>query len=320
LDPDPARADAGLGAATDARGDKRTDTGPGASGDASDAAAPLRDAAGTMPAVIPDAAAPVLRVTGLHAAYGATDVLHGVDLQALPHEIVAVLGPNGAGKSTLLRALCGLADVSVGAVILHGEDVTGQPAADLAHRGVGYVPQRDNVFPSLTVAETLDLGRVAARSGTDTHATMERTLDLFPVLREKGKVRARALPRGERQMLALARALVAGPSLLLLDEPSAGLAPEHVAAILAAVQRVAEAGVPILLVEQNAHRALAIAHRAYVLDRGRNAFSGTAAELAASAAVARLYLGRSTLAPARSEPADDPAATPLEFHVVGEEE
>lgn len=271
------------------------------------------------PEAAADARAPVLQVRGLHAGYGDTRIVHGVDLEVGAHEVVAVLGPNGAGKSTVLKAVCGLAAVHAGSIVLRGADLTAMPPDALTRHGIGYVPQLDNVFPNLTVAENLDMGRLGAARGTDTDATTQHVRELFPALVEKWKARAGSLSGGQRQMLAMARALVAGPQLLLLDEPSAGLAPNLMTDVFDAVRRVAAEGVPILLVEQNARRALAVAHRAYILDAGSNAFSGTADELLADADVARLYLGRAAAAPAAPGPHDGPeddemAEPPLAFH------
>lgn len=233
--------------------------------------------------------AEVLRLSGLVAGYGAADVLHGIDLHVEHGEVVTVLGPNGAGKSTVLKAIFGMLDIREGSVVVAGQDVTGLPPEELVRRGVGYVPQLRNVFPHLNVRETLEIGTMGAdpeRGAADADAVLE----LFPVLKERMKQRVGTMSGGQRQMVAMARALMAKPSFLLLDEPSAGLAPNLVASVFESVRRISEE-VPILLVEQNAGEALRISDRAYVLDQGRNRFQGPAAELAQDDEVAELYLG-----------------------------
>ncbi len=233
--------------------------------------------------------AEVLRLTGLVAGYGAADVLHGIDLHVDEGEVVTVLGPNGAGQSTVLKAIFGMLDIRDGTVVVAGQDVTGLPPEDLVRRGVGYVPQLRNVFPHLNVRETLEIGAMGADPERGA-ADVDEVLELFPDLRPRMKQRVGTMSGGQRQMVAMARALMAKPSFLLLDEPSAGLAPNLVASVFDAVRRIATQ-VPILLVEQNAGEALRISDRAYVLDQGRNRFQGPAAELAQDDEVAELYLG-----------------------------
>ncbi len=229
--------------------------------------------------------AEALRVEALVAGYGAADVLHGIDLH-VEQEIVTILGPNGAGKSTVLKAIFGLLDIRSGRVAVDGVDVTGQSPQAMVRSGVGYVPQLRNVFPSLTVEENLQIGAMGAAQASD----MQDVLDLFPDLTSRRRQRAGTLSGGQRQMVAMGRALMARPSFLMLDEPSAGLAPNLVESVFDAVRRIAEQ-VPVLLVEQNAGAALRVSDRAYVLDQGRNRFQGPAAELADNDEVARLYLG-----------------------------
>ena len=236
------------------------------------------------------ASGPVLETRGIVAGYFPdVDILHGVDLAVMPGEVVAIVGPNGAGKSTLIRTVIGLLKPRVGTVLLRGEEITGTKPHRIVAQGIGYVAQRDNVFASLSVAENLEVG--ASALGADVTPRLPKVLELFPRLRERSRQRAGTLSGGERQMLAMARALVAEPDLLLLDEPSAGLSPLFMEAIFDKVREINEAGVPILMVEQNARRALAMSHRGYVLDLGRNRFEGTGPALLHDPKVIDLYLG-----------------------------
>jgi branched-chain amino acid transport system ATP-binding protein len=217
-------------------------------------------------------------------------IVRGATLHARAGEIFALLGPNGSGKSTLVRAVVGLVGVESGRVLLGGEDITGRPTHRLARAGVGYVPQTDNVFTRLDVDEHLALAAAAVARP----ARAERVAamyEMFPALAAARRMPAGRLSGGQRQMLALARALVPGPRVLLLDEPSAGLAPALVDAVLGRLRGARELGVTIVLVEQNTRAALAVADRGCVLVEGRPRLTGTAAELAGNAEVARLYLG-----------------------------
>jgi neutral amino acid transport system ATP-binding protein len=228
----------------------------------------------------------VLETHGLVAGYvPEVDILQGVDIRIGDGEIVTIVGPNGAGKSTLIRAVIGLLGLRAGRVLLRGDDVTGERPHKLVAKGIGYVAQRDNVFPSMSVEENIELG---ARDADERLHTM---WDLFPRLRERRRQQAGSLSGGERQMLAMARALIAEPQLLLLDEPSAGLSPQFVDATFEKIAEINGAGVPILMVEQNARRALAMSHRGYVLDLGRNRFEGRGDELLHDPKVVDLYLG-----------------------------
>jgi branched-chain amino acid transport system ATP-binding protein len=223
------------------------------------------------------------------------DILRGCDLRLEEGELIGIIGPNGAGKSTLLKALFGLIPVRSGAVSLRGEDITGSKASKLVAKGVGYVPQINNVFPSLTIEENLEMGTYL-----DPGKVKERfefVFDLFPRLFERRKQRAGSLSGGERQMVASGRALMADPSVLLLDEPSAGLSPLFQDEVFVRCKRIQAAGVSIIMVEQNARRCLQICDRAYVLDQGQNAYTGTGHELLNDPKVIELYLG--TLARAR---------------------
>ena len=238
-------------------------------------------------------AASVLTVDRLVAGYvPEVPILDGVHLTVRAGEMVTIVGPNGAGKSTLVKAVIGLLSPWSGTVLLRGADVTGRRPHRIVAEGVGYVAQRENVFQSMTVAENLELGALTLRHGT-VGERAEVMYALFPRLSERRRQAAGTLSGGERQMLALARALMAGPDVLLLDEPSAGLSPVAVDAIFDKIAEVNGAGVAILMVEQNARRALAMSHRGYVLDTGRNRFEGSGPELLASQEVVDLYLGGS---------------------------
>jgi branched-chain amino acid transport system ATP-binding protein len=213
-----------------------------------------------------------------------------VSLQADAHEIVAIIGPNGAGKSTLLRAVYGLVTRSAGTIRLDGSDVTGLRADRLTRRGLNYVPQTANVFPTLTVAENVHVGSLVVPKA-DRSVALDRVRQLFPLLRDRARQRAGTLSGGQRKLVALARALVTGPRLLLLDEPSAGLSPQAMELVFDKLVEINALGVGIVMVEQNARRALALAHRGYVLDAGRNAVEGTGAQLLHDPRVEQLYLG-----------------------------
>jgi ABC-type branched-subunit amino acid transport system ATPase component len=233
---------------------------------------------------------PILETRDLVAGYvPEVDILHGVDVVVQRGEMVTLVGPNGAGKSTLVKSVIGLLPPRGGRVLLRGEDVTGERAHRIVGMGVGYVPQRDNVFPTMTVDENVELG-LAARRGDGAPGT-EEVYALFPQLAARRRQAAGTLSGGERQMLAMARTLAAGPDVVLLDEPSAGLSPIFVDAVFAKIAEINAAGTTILMVEQNARRALAMSHRGYVLDIGRNRFTGTGADLLADPKVVDLYLG-----------------------------
>jgi branched-chain amino acid transport system ATP-binding protein len=223
------------------------------------------------------------------------DILTGCDLHLEDGELIGIIGPNGAGKSTLLKSLFGLIPIRSGTVTLRGNDITGMKASKLVAQGVGYVPQTNNVFPSLTVEENLEMGVYLEPERV--HDRFEFVFDLFPRLFERRKQRAGSLSGGERQMVASGRALMSDPSVLLLDEPSAGLSPLFQDEVFVRCKRIQAAGVSIIMVEQNARRCLQICDRAYVLDQGRNAYTGTGRELLNDPKVIELYLG--TLARAR---------------------
>lgn len=244
----------------------------------------------------------VIAVTDLNAGYEGALVLRGVSMQAAGDEIVSIIGPNGAGKSTFLKAIVGIVRPTEGTVKFGGQDVTGMRPDRLSRRGLGFVPQLDNVFPSLTLAENVHVGAQALLR-EERRDAVNAVLDLFPLLRERSRQRAGTLSGGQRKLLALARALVARPTMLLLDEPSAGLSPQATDHVFEELERIRDRGIGIVMVEQNARRALALSDRGYVLDMGRNAHEGTGAALLDDPRVADLYLGSMTAPPRASRPA-----------------
>jgi neutral amino acid transport system ATP-binding protein len=231
----------------------------------------------------------VLEADGIVSGYGEVDILHGVSLMVDEGEIVSVIGPNGAGKSTLLKSVFGLLKLRKGKLLLDGNDATGLQPQKMVRKGVSYVPQSENVFPSLTILENLEMG--AFIGGNNIKQRLEEVYDLFPILAERPHAKAGKLSGGQRQMLALARALMLQPRLLLLDEPTASLSPRMVGDILTKIRDINEKGVAILIVEQNAREALNLCHRGYVLVMGRNAMEDTGQNLLNSEEVGRLYLG-----------------------------
>jgi neutral amino acid transport system ATP-binding protein len=231
----------------------------------------------------------LLETVGLTAGYEELEVVHGVSLAVAAGSFVSVIGPNGAGKSTLLKAIYGLARTREGSVRFEGRDITARSPHELTRLGLNYVPQLDNVFSNMSVLENLEIGAVPTRDRLPER--LEAVLALFPVLRERRRQRAGTLSGGERQMLALARALMPEPRLLLLDEPSAALAPAVADLLFESLAAVNRAGVSILLVEQNARRSLALSDYAYVLDMGRNRFEGPGERLLGDPTVVDLYLG-----------------------------
>ena len=232
----------------------------------------------------------LLRADDLVAGYlPGVNILNNCDLYCREGELVGIIGPNGAGKSTLLKAMFGLVTVRSGSVKLRGEDITGLKANRLVTKGVGFVPQTNNVFPSLTIEENLQMGAFQAPS------TFAKRFDfvasLFPTLADRRKQRAGSLSGGERQMVAMGRALMMEPSVLLLDEPSAGLSPVMQDEVFIRTRQINRAGVSVVMVEQNARRCLQICDRGYVLDQGRNAYTGSGRDLINDPKVIELYLG-----------------------------
>ncbi len=233
---------------------------------------------------------PLLEADSLVAGYvPGVPILDGCSLQLHEGEIVGVIGPNGAGKSTLLKAMFGLVPVTVGTVGLRGDEITDLPAHELVSRGVGYVPQVANVFATLSVQENLAMGLyLRPRKWGERFGFVS---ELFPLLAERRAQRAGSLSGGERQMVAMGRALMMEPDVLLLDEPSAGLSPVYQDEVFARVRAINAAGVSVVMVEQNARRCLQICDRGYVLDQGRNAHSGPGESLLHDPRVVELYLG-----------------------------
>jgi len=232
----------------------------------------------------------VLRADDLIAGYlPGVNILNNCDLYCQPGELVGIIGPNGAGKSTLLKALFGLVKIKSGTVKLEGEDITNARADVLVAKGIGFVPQTNNVFPSLTIEENLQMGLYQKPKRFTER--FEFVSDIFPALRDRRKQRAGSLSGGERQMVAMGRALMMEPSVLLLDEPSAGLSPAMQDEVFVQTKRINSRGVSVVMVEQNARRCLQIADRGYVLDQGRNAYTGTGADLMHDPKVIELYLG-----------------------------
>jgi branched-chain amino acid transport system ATP-binding protein len=233
----------------------------------------------------------VLDIRDLDAAYGDIRVLAGVTLSVGPGEIVALLGPNGSGKSTLLNSIAGLLRPRGGVIRFDGEDLGRLHAHLIVERGLALVPEGRRLFGGMTVEDNLELGAFAARARAAKSAGLERVYALFPDLREHRRQLVRALSGGQQQMVAVGRALMTNPRLLMLDEPSLGIAPRLVQAIMQSLAEINRAGVAIFLVEQNVQAALGLAHRAYVLESGRIALQGGAAELLRDPHVRRAYLG-----------------------------
>lgn len=218
------------------------------------------------------------------------DILTGCNFDLFKGELVGIIGPNGAGKSTLVKSMFGLVEVRSGTVELMGEEITNLAAHELVKKGVGFVPQNENIFPSLTVAENLEMGAYQLPK-TEVAARIRSITDLFPRLGERIKQRAGLLSGGERQMLAMGRALMMEPQVLLLDEPSAGLSPALQVEVFENVTSINKTGVSIVMVEQNASKCLRISDRGYVLDQGKNAYDGTGQDLLNDPNVIKLYLG-----------------------------
>jgi len=231
----------------------------------------------------------LLEIDGITGGYGDSDILHDLSMRVEEGEVVVIVGPNGAGKSTAMKSVFGLLTIRGGAIRFKGEDITGLKPDQIVRRGICYVPQVENVFPSLSVHENLEMGAYLRRD--DFSASLDRVYDLFPPLKEKRRLPAGSLSGGQRQMVAMGRALMLDPALLLLDEPTAGLSPKFMDQIFDIVRSVNAQGVAILMVEQNAKQALALAGRGYVLATGRNRHEDTGAALLADREVAEMFLG-----------------------------
>jgi branched-chain amino acid transport system ATP-binding protein len=236
-------------------------------------------------------AAPLLRVEGLRAGYGPIDVLHSVSLSVEPGEVVALIGANGAGKTTALMTLSGVLPARGGAVVFDGHDLTRLPAHRVVKLGLVQVPEGRKIFPRLTVLENLQMGAFTRTDTQQVADDIEKAFALFPILRERKSQAGGLLSGGQQQMLAIARALMARPKLLLLDEPSLGLAPQIVAQIFEVIRDLNRRGVSVLLVEQNARMALKVAHRGYVLETGRVTYADRADVLLNDPRIRAAYLG-----------------------------
>ena len=231
----------------------------------------------------------ILKIENITVGYTEVDILHQVNLQVRVGEIVSIVGPNGAGKSTLLKTIFGLLRPRQGTVLLNNQDITGLKPETIVRRGISYVPQVNNVFPSMTIQENLEMG---AFIRTDDYTQrIEQVYELFPILRERKKDKVGQLSGGQRQMVAMGRALMLDPQVLLLDEPSAGLAPLLVSHIFEQIEVINATGVAIVIVEQNARQALKMAHYGYVLAMGRNVLDDKGKSLLENEEIGRLYLG-----------------------------
>ena len=231
----------------------------------------------------------LLEMTGIHAGYGGANILNGVNIAIDANEIGVIVGPNGAGKSTTLKALFGLLTVSEGSIVFDGRTITNMAPERLVREGLSFVPQEFNVFPTMSVHENLEMGAYVRKD--DFRHMLDQVYGFFPPLKDKRKQPAGELSGGQRQMVAIGRALMTEPRLLLLDEPTAGLSPRYMGEIFERIVAINASGVGILMVEQNARQALGIAHRGFVLAGGQNRFTGTGAELLADPEVAKSFLG-----------------------------
>ena|SRR5437667_2173270 len=233
----------------------------------------------------------LLEIRDIHAGYGRMEILKGVTLAVQPGHIASIIGPNGAGKSTVFKTIFGLLQARQGQVVFGGEDVTNRTPGDLLHRGLAYVPQGRNVFPLMTVEENLMLGAYIRKWSDELRAELERVYELFPILRQRRRARAGELSGGQQQMLEMGRALLLRPKLVLLDEPTLGLAPLVFKEIFRIIKDLRQQGQTILMVEQNAAQALDISDYAYVLELGQNRYEGSGRAILEDPRVKRLYLG-----------------------------
>lgn len=232
---------------------------------------------------------PFIEIENLVSGYGKAEIVKGVNMKVYPGEITTIIGPNGAGKSTFLKTIAGVVSVFSGSIKIHGSNVTGKKASDIANFGVAYVPQESNVFRTLTVLENLEMGAWTLKG--DIKPRLESVFEIFPDLFAKRQSLAGNLSGGQRQMVAFGAALIVDPRILLLDEPSAGLSPKLVGEMFETIQAVNKQGVGILMVEQNAIQALEMSDRGFVLASGQESMSGKAADLLADSEVGELYLG-----------------------------
>jgi ABC-type branched-subunit amino acid transport system ATPase component len=233
----------------------------------------------------------LLRAEAMTAGYGKMAILHGVSLIIAPGELVAVIGPNGAGKSTAFKVIVGFLKPTEGRVLFDGDDITGLRPDQVLRRGLAYVPQGRIVFPQMTVLENLEMGGYTERNPARIRAALERVYALFPILAERRYQKAGTMSGGEQQMVAIGRALMTIPKLVLLDEPSLGLSPKYVSLIFEKLVEMKRSGYTLMLVEQNAAKALSVADRGYVLELGRNRIEGSGRSLLDDPEVKRLYLG-----------------------------
>lgn len=231
----------------------------------------------------------LLQATELFGGYGGADILQGASLHLDKDEIVVIVGPNGAGKSSMMKAIFGLMRIRMGEVLFNGEDITNGKPESMVRRGIAYVPQEHNVFPSLTVRENLEMGAYLLRGGF--RERIDRIYAIFPRLKERHNQPAGLMSGGERQMVAMGRALMIDPVLLMLDEPTAGLSPLLIDETFERIKGIRELGIGVLMVEQNAKQALAIADRGYVLTTGTNRHQDTGANLLANREIAEMFLG-----------------------------
>lgn len=235
----------------------------------------------------------MLQVKDLSISYGAIQAVRHVDFEVKEGEIVALIGANGAGKSTILKALSGVIKPNSGTIEYENQSLTGQKASQIVAAGISQVPEGRHVFPAMTVMENLQLGAYLQKDRAQIEARLQNIYEMFPILKERQHQDAATLSGGEQQMLVMARAMMAGPKLLLLDEPSMGLAPIYIQKVFEIIQKINAQGTTILLIEQNAHQALAIADRGYVIASGEIQLSGTGKELLNDPQVKRAYLGES---------------------------
>ena len=233
----------------------------------------------------------LLRVEDIYAGYGKLEIIHGVSLKVSSRELVCVIGPNGAGKSTAFKTIVGLLRRASGRILFDGREITGLLPYQVLRLGLTYVPQGRIVFPQMTVLENLEMGAYVETDAMRVREALEGVYGLFPILAERQDQKAGTMSGGEQQMLAIARALMINPKLILLDEPSLGLSPKFVTLIFDKLSEMKHAGYTMLVVEQNAAKALSVADRGYVLELGRNRFTGSGQELLSNPEVKRLYLG-----------------------------